>query len=480
MKILNNETKKKKRVSKRNKIAWRKHIDITDVENYLDDQRLEQILGPVSEKPDEELFQIDTTPNKVTLTTRQRRKLKILEPAKCYSALNAQSKIPDPVGKRSTRKSKEQRQEKIIISDVIKAKKRQKMVVKLINSERVSKIPEEDSSEVKYDLWNADLSLVGNNNIDIDVRNDSWICGDAERHLMHGEGKRSKIVPKTVGKKPLGVNSIELPHPGMSYNPSFKDHQDLLQKIAEKEKEIIKEEQHITRVTRQMFRKIPPDEKYQDWVKEMSQGLPNLDTTLELQETEKIDNTPLSLNPPVVNKKKTLKQRRKQKAEQRKELNKKLEKLEKRKVTSIHRLKFLETHMKKLDEKSKIKQSKKSKKLEAGKTSVKRLGRTKFEEPDLEFNLAQDIAGNLRNIKKEGNLLADRWNSLQKRNLIEVTKIRNTKKAKVKKFTKVGHKEDWKESIAKPNKSWDTTRKIIPNNKNRSKKVNKADRKSVV
>lgn len=38
-------TVKKKRVSKRNKKAWRKHTDIKDVDNFLDDQRLEERLG---------------------------------------------------------------------------------------------------------------------------------------------------------------------------------------------------------------------------------------------------------------------------------------------------------------------------------------------------------------------------------------------------------------------------------------------------
>lgn len=37
--------KKKKRVSKKSKTAWRKHCDITDVEAYLEDQRLEERLG---------------------------------------------------------------------------------------------------------------------------------------------------------------------------------------------------------------------------------------------------------------------------------------------------------------------------------------------------------------------------------------------------------------------------------------------------
>lgn len=36
---------KKKRVSKRNKESWRKHIDITDVDKFLDEQRQDERIG---------------------------------------------------------------------------------------------------------------------------------------------------------------------------------------------------------------------------------------------------------------------------------------------------------------------------------------------------------------------------------------------------------------------------------------------------
>jgi nucleolar protein 53 len=36
---------KKKRVSKKNKISWRKHVNISDVEEFLEDKRLEERLG---------------------------------------------------------------------------------------------------------------------------------------------------------------------------------------------------------------------------------------------------------------------------------------------------------------------------------------------------------------------------------------------------------------------------------------------------
>lgn len=37
--------KKRKRVSKKNKKAWGKYCDIRDVEEFLEDQRLEERLG---------------------------------------------------------------------------------------------------------------------------------------------------------------------------------------------------------------------------------------------------------------------------------------------------------------------------------------------------------------------------------------------------------------------------------------------------
>lgn len=36
---------KKKRVSKRNKVSWRKNIDISDVNTFLEEQRQEERIG---------------------------------------------------------------------------------------------------------------------------------------------------------------------------------------------------------------------------------------------------------------------------------------------------------------------------------------------------------------------------------------------------------------------------------------------------
>ena len=85
-----------------------------------------------------------------------------------------------------------------------------------------------------------------------------------------------------------------------------------------------------------------------------------------------------------------------------------------------YRLKKLEEALAKAEEKSKVLKEKRLaiKALQASKT--RRLGRNKFEEKDMEFNLASDLKGSLRALKPEGNLLADRFISFQKRNIMEV------------------------------------------------------------
>ena len=50
---------------------------------------------------------------------------------------------------------------------------------------------------------------------------------------------------------------------------------------------------------------------------------------------------------------------------------------------------------------------------------TKQLSKVKFEPLELEFNLGKEISGNLRGVKPQGNILGDRFNSLQKRNIIE-------------------------------------------------------------
>lgn len=52
------------------------------------------------------------------------------------------------------------------------------------------------------------------------------------------------------------IPSFENPHPGISYNPSFKDHLDVASEVTKLEMKTQKEEKHLNRVTQQMFKQI--------------------------------------------------------------------------------------------------------------------------------------------------------------------------------------------------------------------------------
>jgi nucleolar protein 53 len=85
------------------------------------------------------------------------------------------------------------------------------------------------------------------------------------------------------------------------------------------------------------------------------------------------------------------------------------------------RLKFFNQELENKDKKL-TKLREKREKIKAIKAKEpKQLSKKKFEPLDLEFNLGEDIKGNLRGIKPEGNILEDRYKSLQRRNIIEPT-----------------------------------------------------------
>lgn len=98
------QAKKRKRVSKKTKTSWRKHIDIEDVNEFLETSRLEERIGKVSDKPDDELFVVDTTPKKQKVTARVQRKLNASKPPRSFLGLENTSKVVDPIVKRFVRR----------------------------------------------------------------------------------------------------------------------------------------------------------------------------------------------------------------------------------------------------------------------------------------------------------------------------------------------------------------------------------------
>ncbi|XP_022905580.2 ribosome biogenesis protein NOP53 [Onthophagus taurus] len=434
---------KKKRISKKKKSSWRK-TDIKDVEEFLEDQRLEERLGqPFSTLKDEEFFSIDVAPQVENLTKREKRKIKAAAPPKCYPMLQPHTKVPDPISKRNRVRTKEERkcpilkkkEQEMKLKGILKKKELQRISDRQRSQDK-KEIEEENEKEVR-DIWDEN-----------DGKDDEWIDKLTKRHTLRGVGKLTKVIPRMKNTLNGVLPKVEAPHPGMSYNPSYEDHQDLLKEVADKELKFIKEQQHLDRVTKDIFKKVSATQNEKNWMKEMSQGLPNPNKSENKSSTKQHKSPYESVNPPVVNKKKTLKQRRKIKEQAELKENIKKAKIEKKKIADIYKLKFINSKIEKDEKFKEIKQRKRlvTKKLKQKET--KRLGKVKFDEPDLDFNLGQEITGNLRNIKSEGSLLKDRFQSMQKRNILDVTKRHIHKRGKKKTFVKNSFK-NWETTVVK-------------------------------
>lgn len=249
---------KKHKVSKKTKKSWRKHIDIKDVEQFFEDKRLEERLGaPLSERVDSELFIIDKTPNetKPVVSSKRAARLALKEKeARCFASLKPHTQVPDPISKRNRVRTKEERMSSILrqreterkLKGILKLKEREALKNRALKKAAVMKRPKR--GELKNDLWNVTNNLLPNVVIE-------WMSTDSIRHTVKHLGIQKRKLPLSLHKKTSILPSIEIPHPGTSYNPSYSDHQELLNDIAKKELQFMKEEAHLDRVTNKMFKK---------------------------------------------------------------------------------------------------------------------------------------------------------------------------------------------------------------------------------
>lgn len=245
-----NTKAKKRKVSKKNKKSWRKHVDIKDVDRFLEDSRLEERLGCFSVRENSDLFVISTEPE--ILSKKARRELLQSKEPRCFNILKPHSSVPDPVTKRNRVKTKNERKNSLLLrKETIRKsqgilKLKDKLRLKNKNIAAKKRLNKPQRVEFKDDVWKKKFGK----KVDTD-----WLSSDTVRHTLFHFGTKKKL-PTSIHKKNSAIPAIEAPHPGISYNPSFEDHQDLLQDIAQKEMKLIKEEKHLERVTTKMFKKV--------------------------------------------------------------------------------------------------------------------------------------------------------------------------------------------------------------------------------
>ncbi|XP_071447619.1 ribosome biogenesis protein NOP53 [Hetaerina americana] len=442
-------TAKRKRISKKNKKAWRKFSDTKDVEDFLDEKRQEERIGTFEHVPDEKLFEIDVTKQDVKEKILTRRREKFLRPYRSLEVLQPSTAVPDPITKRNKGKSAEERKSAF----VKKMEERKRLAGRWANKHATILQNRSLSDEMRKkrikrkdfdtDLWAETPASGPKEGVDA-----NWLRKSAYVHVLANTGNRMTLRPKTMSLKTSVLDPVEAPHPGLSYNPSYQDHRELLTKVVDDEMKIIKEEKHLKRVITDMIPRVTQEEVEENWMKEMSQGLPEVkEPKVEEDsgvEEDKLD-TGVVGNPIVTrDKKKTLQKRRKLREARAELIQRREAKLEKKKHSDIERVKLLKKELSKRDEKLKMLQEKRERVKEAKVSQPKMLSSHKFEPPEVDFNMRDEIAGNLRNVKPEGSLLKDRFKRLQERNVIE-TRVKQKMKRKYKRkvIEKASHKMGW-------------------------------------
>merc|ERR1719204_2638786 len=209
----------------------------------------------------------------------------------------------------------------------------------------------------------------------------------------------------------------------------------------------------IERQTTAMFPTRGQATTAQDRVKEMSEGIVELDNEEDhpeeedeegneeenTAETDEVDQKIL--------KPKTRKQKRDRRGRMFEEQKEKRLKEAKIREMEVMRVKSLKKELTKEDQRTQENQERREKQRVEKMSGPIQLSNYKYEPQELELKLSDELTGNLRNLSPEGSLLEDRFKSMQRRNMIEVrVKQKTVRTLKRKKIEKRGHRMGWEEN----------------------------------
>ncbi|KAM9440245.1 ribosome biogenesis protein NOP53 [Clarias gariepinus] len=400
---------RRKRVNKNKKKNWNKYSDVQDVEEFLEDVRLQERAtgGLIADKPDESLFFVDTGEKQSIPKPEAVQKGKRSKPLRIDLILQPDSHIPAPKdilayqrpNAKKLRRMAE-RAEKLAAMGVLPRREKLLQLRKTAQTHVKEKPPNsKDPSRSFYDLWGAE-------NPD-----------SADPYFLEQTKKKLVKRPKKLNEKPSVLPAVEVIGPGGSYNPDFLSHQSLLLAAHEAEVKKMKVEEKLKKQVAVKRTDIATEEStFNEQVEGLIEEDEEAKTETEHAETDSKD---VAVGPPAQPEKKTERQRKKEKAERIKELKKKAERKMLDSRQQLFQLRSIGADVKKRELRTKARQTKRQAKQEAEKALPRRLGRLRFQAPDLEVQLSDELSGSLRKLKPEGSVLKDRFKSLQKRNLIE-------------------------------------------------------------
>ncbi|KAK9463051.1 ribosome biogenesis protein Nop53/GLTSCR2 [Lipomyces oligophaga] len=385
--------KPKIQTSRKGKRAWRKNVDISQLEDGLERVREERIrIGTTyGEVEPEKLFAVDIIPSEEV-----RRKLGQKQ-LKADQILSERSAIPALISKkRALEQATYDRKNKGKVQGVSykdlarllrKAGRQADAKTSLENF-----VPDSYVRGKLYDVWADDASTgtIGDNSGSLEKKKAKDLLSNSEEINLPGTTSWTKFQkpPITLSEPPIKMKnisrSVELPREGQSYNPSLESWQALLKeehtKVHREEKDRIRKEEEEEQI-RILGERLDERERL---------GLDQLDSDAEDNEDQNIENSNVTV-----------------KTEDHSDL----------------KPDFTSTVAKVLQEPESKSKSKSKSKIKPDLAIRKhKLGKYRLAERPMALKLSDELTDSLRLLKPEGNLAKDRFISLQERGIIEARK----------------------------------------------------------
>ncbi|KAF7651039.1 hypothetical protein LDENG_00116580 [Lucifuga dentata] len=406
---------RRKRVNKNKKKSWNKHSNVQDVEEFLEDVRLQERTtgGLLSEKSDDSLFFLDVGQEKkptqkvVEPVEGKKRKGKASRPLRIDLILQHDSLVPPPKDVLAYQQPNAKKLRRIAEkAEQLAAKgvvpRRQK---KLLNRRPIDRTAKKAVTEANnnpdrdyYDLW-------GQTSTAKDAA-DPW--------FLQQTGKKLVKRPEKMNEKPSVLPAVEVIAPGGSYNPDFFSHQALLQEAYDVE---VKKQKEEEKVERQLAVNKEDMATEETGFQEQVEGLVEEEDAEETVPNEEEDD--VAVGAISLAEKKTERQRKREKADKIKEQQRLADRRQIDQQQQLFQLRSIKTSIKQQEQRMKERQKQRKDNQAAQKSQPRRLGKLKFQAQDMEVQLSDELAGSLRQLKPEGSILKDRFKSMQKRNLIE-------------------------------------------------------------
>ncbi|KAH7035661.1 p60 domain-containing protein [Microdochium trichocladiopsis] len=404
-----------KQPSRKGKKAWRKNVDVTEVEEGLDELNEEIIKGGVlAERPSDELFTLDVVGD---ASISKKHPKKSSKPLKADEIISARSVIPAvSLRKRPGEKTTD---------GILSVKRQRTEYVTQKELSRLRKVADghhESVIEVSEDTF------------------DPWaVTAPVKREevaIIHDKRNDQKKAPKTITQKPLTlaangkeIPAVAKPSGGYSYNPKFEDYEARYK--AEADKAVAAEKKRLAEEEAERLKKEAAARSAAE--AEAAEARAELSEWDEDSEWEGVQSGGEELQ---VSKKrperKTPAQRNRVKRRKAEEGRLKHEAREKLKKAQAERVKEIAQQVAERDSSLILADNgdDSDDSMEGADDVLRRkqLGKYRLPEKDLELVLPDELQDSLRLLKPEGNLLKDRYRSMMVRGRVEARKRRPFRK----------------------------------------------------